>query len=409
MASNFDGSIHRHRRRPTHSDVHQEVVYPVHTLPLEITAEIFLQCAASAPADTPDPQHAPWLLLNICQRWRMIALSVPELWSTLCVDFDSIPGGFADGQIEEFAESWLARACARPVSFTLRGWDSRNRLPSGNLDFSAIIRHYTSHVHHLELRIPMSRYHIDLGSFTLLRKLTLGFPFEDREDLTPINILSAAPQLREVQLLDNAHPAILPLPWGQLTTFTGQSFTAEECLNTLRLALSLVEYTFSIEIDSEAITTIPVRHDRLQAFRLVCDNDEQSDRADILNLIQLPALRSLSLVNIANLDINDRRFTPFLVHSVGSLRHFSFSGNQTARMGARSTDWFILPNMARLESVELVNPQEEFMVAFLRLLNRYTRGDGCYIPTKNSSASPKSRLSAVPPPHRRQPDAGPLI
>ncbi|KAJ7673814.1 hypothetical protein DFH06DRAFT_954437, partial [Mycena polygramma] len=54
-----------------------EIVYPVLTLPPEITAQIFVQ--AVKPLDKASSTSAPLLLLRICRQWRTIALSTPRL------------------------------------------------------------------------------------------------------------------------------------------------------------------------------------------------------------------------------------------------------------------------------------------------------------------------------------------
>jgi hypothetical protein len=61
------------------------VVYPVLTLPPEITSEIFLQCLPLVPdlskttKEAPKSSDAPLLLLQICQMWRSIAFMTPPL------------------------------------------------------------------------------------------------------------------------------------------------------------------------------------------------------------------------------------------------------------------------------------------------------------------------------------------
>ncbi|KAJ7784077.1 hypothetical protein B0H16DRAFT_1296787, partial [Mycena metata] len=60
-------------------------IFPVLTLPLEITTEIFLHYAFAVHEE--DDRHGPrlscrdiLLLTTICRAWRRLALSVPGLW-----------------------------------------------------------------------------------------------------------------------------------------------------------------------------------------------------------------------------------------------------------------------------------------------------------------------------------------
>ncbi|KAJ7241350.1 hypothetical protein B0H12DRAFT_1024223, partial [Mycena haematopus] len=56
------------------------VVYPVLTLPPEITAQIFLWCVDVELRLLQTPSVAPLLLTQICRDWRALALSTPALW-----------------------------------------------------------------------------------------------------------------------------------------------------------------------------------------------------------------------------------------------------------------------------------------------------------------------------------------
>ncbi|KAJ7827989.1 hypothetical protein B0H13DRAFT_2438545, partial [Mycena leptocephala] len=60
------------------------VLDPVGRLPREISSEIFLQCLPALPA-LPEPggEDVPMLLLNICNAWTTIVLSIPTLWAAI--------------------------------------------------------------------------------------------------------------------------------------------------------------------------------------------------------------------------------------------------------------------------------------------------------------------------------------
>ncbi|KAJ7762562.1 hypothetical protein B0H16DRAFT_1311801, partial [Mycena metata] len=58
------------------------IVYPILTLPVEITAEIFFHCLPRHPS-FPSARIAPMLLGRICRQWRNIACSTPRLWAHL--------------------------------------------------------------------------------------------------------------------------------------------------------------------------------------------------------------------------------------------------------------------------------------------------------------------------------------
>ncbi|KAJ7827090.1 hypothetical protein B0H13DRAFT_1575131, partial [Mycena leptocephala] len=58
------------------------VVYPVLTLPYEITSRIFVACLPSDGV-RPSPDAAPLLLARICGHWRKFALSTGGIWCSI--------------------------------------------------------------------------------------------------------------------------------------------------------------------------------------------------------------------------------------------------------------------------------------------------------------------------------------
>ncbi|KAJ7181591.1 hypothetical protein C8R43DRAFT_1055275 [Mycena crocata] len=104
-----------------------QVVYPVLTLPHEITSEIFVQCLPS-PADDgeneprgrPNTSQAPLLLLHVCRTWRAIATATPHLWNHLHLAFNEVPSSVRGrDELEDFVDSWFGRAGSCPLSFTV--------------------------------------------------------------------------------------------------------------------------------------------------------------------------------------------------------------------------------------------------------------------------------------------------
>ncbi|KAJ7752890.1 hypothetical protein B0H16DRAFT_1317119, partial [Mycena metata] len=57
----------------------QTLTYPVLTLPVKITSEIFIRCL---PEKLVEPNHeiAPLLLTCICRHWREVAQGDPRFW-----------------------------------------------------------------------------------------------------------------------------------------------------------------------------------------------------------------------------------------------------------------------------------------------------------------------------------------
>ncbi|KAJ7159469.1 hypothetical protein C8R46DRAFT_860080, partial [Mycena filopes] len=60
-------------------DALKAIVYPILTIPVEITVEIFLQCIDRAP----EISGTPLALASVCKQWRAIALNLQPMWSRL--------------------------------------------------------------------------------------------------------------------------------------------------------------------------------------------------------------------------------------------------------------------------------------------------------------------------------------
>ncbi|KAJ7464347.1 hypothetical protein FB451DRAFT_1489528, partial [Mycena latifolia] len=55
------------------------IVYPILTIPVEITSEIFLHCLPDEPQQ-PSESTAPMLLGAVCREWRIISRGDSRLW-----------------------------------------------------------------------------------------------------------------------------------------------------------------------------------------------------------------------------------------------------------------------------------------------------------------------------------------
>ncbi|KAJ7034123.1 hypothetical protein C8F04DRAFT_915358, partial [Mycena alexandri] len=97
------------------------IVYPVATLPPEITSNIFLQCLLPSPElSSPIQVHpsmymAPLLFLQICRMWRDIALSTPRLWVNLHLNLAELRKEIGEKQLEKRIRDWFGRAGTCPL------------------------------------------------------------------------------------------------------------------------------------------------------------------------------------------------------------------------------------------------------------------------------------------------------
>ncbi|KAK7022455.1 hypothetical protein R3P38DRAFT_2961045 [Favolaschia claudopus] len=176
------------------------VLDPMALLPLELQSKIFLHCLYHAGEDriarTPDPHLAPMLLLRVCQLWRDIALSTPELWNYLTMHWpESPPSGANDFR---FFGMWLKRSQSFPLTLT---WEGSVVLAKGIQD---LIDECGGRVETLTLllnRIPPRGSHILRAPFPSLRKLTINCSVGRFEIRDWMPILKTSPMLTRVTLL----------------------------------------------------------------------------------------------------------------------------------------------------------------------------------------------------------------
>ncbi|KAJ7185197.1 hypothetical protein C8R46DRAFT_1185014 [Mycena filopes] len=210
------------------------VVYPILSLPTEITTEIFLRCGSDFSL-RPDPSKGPLLLAQICHQWREITIHTPEIWRSLY---------FTDlCQSIELFKLWLDRSGNAPLNLTVHGW----RSPQAQSLVAASILH-AHHWQDVKFGLPVSSFPtLDLAntSLPLLRSISLDIldQFGDNA-VTGVSVVTLinAPLLRE------AHLHVLPkvkidLLWSQITTLKLDSMDLTECISLLRECCDLVELT----------------------------------------------------------------------------------------------------------------------------------------------------------------------
>ncbi|KAJ7226959.1 hypothetical protein GGX14DRAFT_331683, partial [Mycena pura] len=81
----IQGSCALHAALQERLDPYLALLSPVRALPPEILKEIFVECLPTSHCAIMHPFHSPLLLGRVCGAWRTIALSTPELWSSVHV------------------------------------------------------------------------------------------------------------------------------------------------------------------------------------------------------------------------------------------------------------------------------------------------------------------------------------
>ncbi|KAJ7784082.1 hypothetical protein B0H16DRAFT_1681629 [Mycena metata] len=110
-------------------ELRETATYPILTLPVEITTEIFHRLPLKVGELGLQSNTAPLSLTAVCRSWRDIALSTPTLWSTMEICFAYIPSTVVaqPGLVELFITQWLRRSGECPLSLTLTLRRTRRR------------------------------------------------------------------------------------------------------------------------------------------------------------------------------------------------------------------------------------------------------------------------------------------
>ncbi|KAK7063509.1 F-box domain-containing protein [Favolaschia claudopus] len=279
------------------------IVYPILTLPVEITSEIFMQYLDAVFAGQVGPPRVelrkartsgPLVLSRVCRAWRSIAINTPLLW---CRVFAGSPHG-RSRDWRKLLECWLPRAGNQPLYLRLADFDPH---------FTALhfptIAPYSSQWRAFECCIstPVTfRINTIRGRLPLLRELSVKWKELDSVDVefSTIDAFSVAPELRKV-VIYNLPPKWIPLPLAQLTHLTLYGQTIADAIEVLHQCPGLEELSIDLDDEADEDRRAPVIHSRIHKL---CLSNECAATPEILPYITLPNLHSLELVNWEDLD-----------------------------------------------------------------------------------------------------------
>ncbi|KAJ7187360.1 hypothetical protein C8R46DRAFT_1207311 [Mycena filopes] len=268
----------------------QMSVAPVHRLPVELLAEIFLYSIVWILG----PRFANQFitqqvrsLSHVCAHWRQVAITTPRLWTELLpIKLDKVPTeAFVTG-----LQEWLARSAPCPIPVRL------NCAIGINAD--AVVHVLLTVAHRWReayFALPSLSLFSNIPSDGLkqLRKLTLR---SSDPDYAALAAFTHSPNLTEVDL-DTPHAARLMLPWTQLASLRVQVESSQDCLDTLLQCANLVTAEFHMSTwpgNSEVSELKPITLGRLEVLT-VCATSDTGSTAPFFACLALPALKTLSL------------------------------------------------------------------------------------------------------------------
>ena len=258
---------------------------------------------SESPEEPPLPQQI--ILSHVCLRWRYLALSTSELWSSVFITW-------FDARSKQLANEWLSKAARYPVSISISSIGSCSDWGSASdAEFDI----------HTELRDFLSAYNIKMLDLPIYSKtwpqLTHilselpdeNISFLEKLSLTELNddgsslLLDNArySRLHFLQLAGPFDSTSFVLPWNSLreldTTVFFLPFT--QCLHILRQCASLhtcsfgVKFSTAMEYETVNLEYKPVHHPNLSVLLFSFINPAPIHV--VLRPLTIPNLTSLTI------------------------------------------------------------------------------------------------------------------
>ncbi|KAF8958279.1 hypothetical protein BDZ97DRAFT_2078699 [Flammula alnicola] len=273
-------------------------------LPPEIVSDIFMTflpedvCNNYGVVESDNTATTPLRLGAVCQAWRAIAWSTPQLWTSICINL------FNDNlYVAEVVRDWLSRSGQLPLYIRLYA-KIIFELPFGDepyikLLISAVVAHSNRWVY-LDMDLPkfiMMRVRCTSPMPLVLKTLKLDFPLaifrgEERQLLPGEKLsLNAIVSPTEV-VLGEFCPFQIDIGWNDLTHLNAGKVSINECFELLQKAPQMTHCTVNIygERGDFPISQTVVQHPRLTFLDI--DYEIDTGIYTFLERTSFPALKT---------------------------------------------------------------------------------------------------------------------
>ncbi|KII88758.1 hypothetical protein PLICRDRAFT_92459 [Plicaturopsis crispa FD-325 SS-3] len=324
--------------------VNRGILSPLRRLPNELLSHIFIECL---PEQIPLVHMKVFCLGSVCHKWWSVALSTPQLWTSVAV-------GRRQRQYAA-AEVWLRRAGQLPLALECL------KVPSVP-DIVPLIADYASRWRHLDLlfeTIPRSLAEAGSAGFPGLRSLSLTLR-SDSVASGKCDVFRLSPELRQVYYYNECSNDLrLDIPWGQLTHLSLCYQAEYHCISILSQTPNLVECDFQHMVDWEPAWEVykePLHMQHLKCLRMSCEGENL-----LFQETTMPALQELFVcsTNAAQIDIPHGSFLSFLERSRCSMTRLTLDLMYIPE-GEFVECLRHLPSLRILEITENVDPDDGF-------------------------------------------------
>ncbi|KAJ3818149.1 hypothetical protein EV361DRAFT_60605 [Lentinula raphanica] len=289
-----------------------------------------------------DMKNGPWVLGQVCSRWRSIVLSIPHLWSNFYVR----PPRREDSAVDVL-QAWIDRSESRPLRFQITATLGFCGHHSGSALLNTLAgtssRWQTVELVDVSMKfldtLAMQR-EIQLASFPLLKELSLrsrdweaelDHHSPELEDAsTAYEVFYHAPNLVTLINFDALSLSAFKFPWNQLTTYIGSDAShAIDHLEIMLLCPNLVEcdIAFGRTHTWPAVPSLVLTRLRRWTIRIRNSSHDVQSLLSQTN-IHIPNLQELILfADPFSLTPMLDLFQPVLITSECSLKYLELSGS----------------------------------------------------------------------------------
>ncbi|KAJ7457215.1 hypothetical protein B0H11DRAFT_1925153 [Mycena galericulata] len=319
-----------------HRAQNKGIISPLRRMPPEVLCEIFawtLPHPQTAARRGPTVYDSPWMLTQICSRWRAIAVATPSLWSLVAISysFPQLPDVCDPSpplHPVSLVKIQLERAQKLRVHFY--GSEYTDALPQ--IEMFALLSRYSARWENLSL--GLTSHLVPLlpalrDQLPLLSKVWIQWDGPQSQDsVESIECFLAAPALSDVGIYNEYRRVAIPFPAQHLTRYDLDG-PWELHRDVLALAPNLLEARIQISFEHEFppfVAATPAGILVVPSLRRLF-----ASHAEILDHLAVPALDEIAFYmdEASGWDVL-RALPPFLARSGCSIRRLTLTGSPPA-------------------------------------------------------------------------------
>ncbi|KAJ6456188.1 hypothetical protein C8R45DRAFT_583454 [Mycena sanguinolenta] len=266
------------------------IVYPVLTLPPEITSEIFshyVMDPSLGRSRKSTPGRGPLTLASVCQSWRRICFSTPRLWTSLRIYPNE---SWAVDDFLHLLKCWLQHTGSCPLDLLVGACAPTSTL---SMKIFSTISHHSPQLHNLVFALaePFSFPNDEIrGRLPLLTKLAVTINAKDDDTPAMLTAFREAPCLRMVRLTGASLHSI-SLPWIQLTRLEFWDESPSSCFQILKETPNLEVLVVNVPYaNREPLLPHHLTLPHLRTLKFIRDHN-----GELLGHLVLPALKTIHL------------------------------------------------------------------------------------------------------------------